>query len=163
MTVTPRMKPRIASGSMTSRTLGSGLTTRSASTSSNATVPLGSVGADTSDHNHNAEPAVAEMVGMVSTQPAETDSHYNARAAEQKTIYGITARRDGIGEMGAETVEKKMEDGTSNQLHHHTTRSNPMDFDSALNQDLLQEWLLTDMILEDGRRLACLRNPERIV
>ena len=134
---------------MTSRTLGSGLTTRSASTSSNATVPLGSVGADTSDHNHKTEPAVAEMVGMVSTQPAETDSHYNARAAEQKTIYGITARRDGIGEIGAETVK----DGASNQLHHRTTMVNPTELDSPLTHDLLQDLLLTDMISEDCRRL----------
>ena len=138
---------------MTSRTLGSGLTTRSASTSSNATVPLGSVGADTSDHNHNAEPAVAEMVGMVSTQPAETDSHYNARAAEQKTIYGITARSDGIGTMRTETVDY----GASNQLHHRTIKSSFMDVDSPLIQDLLQDSVLTDMISEDCRRLlACL-------
>ena len=159
-----------------SRTLGSGPTTRSASISTSATAPMRSAGADTLDHTCQAEPAVAKIThslpqspptqqmqqvsrqlladlqSLVSTHQAETDSHSNVQNAGQKTIYGITARNDGIGMTMTEMVEY----GASNQHHHRTIKNSFMDFDSTLTQDLSEELVFTDATSEDCRRLlAC--------
>ena len=160
-----------SSGLKMSRTPGSGHTTRSASISTSATAPTRSAGADTLDHTvekithlapqvpptqlkqRASRQLLADLQSVVSTHRAETDNHYVAHNAEQKTTSGLTARNDGNGMKMTEIAE----DGASYRRHHRIMKNSFTELDAPPPQDLLMELLaFSGLIAEDRRRrTAC--------
>ena len=97
---------------------------------------------------------LADLQSVVSTHRAETDNHYVAHNAEQKTIYGLTARNDGNGMKMAEIAE----DGYSYRRHHRIMQNSFTELDSPLTQDLLMELLALKALIyakDNRRRTAC--------